>query len=509
MDAAERTAAEFSWPTAEVRRVGYRVVDLIAEYLERLPARPAFAPVPSDIADALLGAAIPEHGQSVDAILADFVERMAPWPFGNGHPRFYGWVNSPPAVVSIMADALGTTMNPSVAGGNHAAVWVERQVLGWFKSMFGFPRDSMGLLVSGGSAAAITALACARYSACQRKGWDVRAQGVQRDTAEPGCRLLVYKTAESHSCHQKAIELLGIGSENIRVVPSDDALRMRPSILEAMLAEDIALGHVPVAVIASAGTVNTGAIDPIDDIAEICARHAVWLHIDAAYGGAAILSKEYNEPLKAIERADSVAFDPHKWMYVPVDAGLVLIRNGELMRAAFSLVPPYLRTDDNLHGVNGPPWFSEYGSEQTRPFRALKVWAAPSYFGTAGYRQLIEHDIEMAKHLARRVRDADGFMLWEPTSLSIVCFRAAPQELRHDDTANDALNRRVLEDVQLSGTGFLSGTVLNGRFWLRACIVNPLATGEDVNAVFDAVRAALRQHMGPAGPGLTGRETKN
>ena len=495
MDAAESIAPEFSWPAAEVRRVGYRVADIIADYLESLPARPVFTPVARDMADAWLGAAMPEHGQSVDAILDDFIERVGPFPFGNGHPRFYGWVNSPPAVVSIMADALAATMNPSVAGGNHAAVWVERQVLRWFKSLFGFPNDATGLLVSGGSAAAITALAVARYSACQRRGWDARVQGIQRGMRQTESRLLVYQSAESHSCHQKAIELLGIGSENIRVVPADDDLRMRPSVLEDMLAEDIAHGHIPVAVIASAGTVNTGAIDPIDDIADVCARHAVWLHVDSAYGGAAILSKEYNEPLRSIERADSLAFDPHKWMYVPVDAGLVLVKDSDVMRAAFSLVPAYLRTDDNLHGVQGPPWFSEYGPEQTRPFRALKVWAALSYFGTAGYHRLIEHDIELAKHLARRVRDTHGFVLWEPTSLSIVCFRAAPDALRDDDTGTDALNRRVLEDVQLSGTGFLSGTMLNGRFWLRACIVNPLATEEDVDAVFDAVQTAVRRHV--------------
>lgn len=494
MDDARNSAADFSWPAGEVRRVGYRVADIIADYLERIPRGPVFTPVSREVATTWLSAPMPEQGESVDRILDDFVGRVAPWPFGNGHPRFYGWVNSPPAVVSIMADALATTMNPSVAGGNHAAVWVERQVLGWFKSLFGFPDESMGLLVSGGSAAAITALAVARFNAGQRQGWDVRSQGVQHAIDRADRKLLVYRSAESHSCNQKAVELLGIGSENIRVVPSDADLRMRASVLDEMLVADIALGHIPGAVIASAGTVNTGAIDPLDEIADICGRHGVWLHVDAAYGGAAILSKEYNEPLRALGRADSLALDPHKWMYVPVDAGLVMVRHGDVMRAAFSLVPSYLRTDDNLHGVQGPPWFSEYGAEQTRPFRALKVWAALRYFGTTGYRRLIEHDIAMANHLAQRIRDTKGFALWEPASLSIVCFRAEPDELRHSDPDTDALNRCVLEDVQLSGEGFLSGTVLNGRFWLRACIVNPLANEADVDAVFDSVQAAARRH---------------
>src|SRR5690349_16833568 len=244
MDDAGNTAADFSWPAPEVRRVGYRVADIIAGYLERIPDRPAFSPVSPEVAASWLSAPMPEQGESVDRILDDFVGRVAPWPFGNGHPRFYGWVNSPPAVVGIIADALATTMNPSVAGGNHAAVWVERQLLGWFKSLFGFPDESMGLLVSGGSAAAITALAVARFSACQRQGWDVRARGVQHVIGKADRKLLVYRSAESHSCNQKAVELLGIGSENIRVVPSDADLRMRASVLDEMLVADIALGHI-------------------------------------------------------------------------------------------------------------------------------------------------------------------------------------------------------------------------------------------------------------------------
>jgi len=238
--------------------------------------------------------------------------------------------------------------------------------------------------------------------------------------------------------------------------------------------------------------VNTGAIDPLDAIATVCERHGVWLHVDAAYGGPAILTRSYRDALAPLARADSIALDPHKWMYVPVDAGMVLVRDGTLMREAFSLVPPYLRTDGNLKGVQGPTWFSEYGPEQTRPFRALKVWAALQYFGVDGYRSLLEHDLRLARHLADRVREAEEFLLWEPTGLSIVCFRALPASVRGNPEAADALNRRLLETLQLSGAGFLSGTVVDGRFWLRACIVNPLASESDVDAVFDA----LVEHLG-------------
>jgi aromatic-L-amino-acid/L-tryptophan decarboxylase len=458
-------AAPFTWSADEIRRVGHRVAELIASHLAELPAGPVFRPVPSSLAEALVSAPLPRVGEPVDEILSRFAADVAPYPFGNGHPRFYGWVNSPPAVIGVFAEALAAAMNPSVAGGNHAAVWIERQVIGWFRQLLGFPRESMGLLVSGGSAAAITALAVARQIACARRGWNARVDGVRGTAADArSTQLLVYKSAEGHSCNQKAVELLGLGSASLREVPTDAALRMRPEALDAMLAEDLAAGCVPVAVVASAGTVNTGAIDPLASLADVCTRHRVWLHVDGAYGAPAILSGKFRDELAAIAHA---------------------------MRDTFSLVPPYLRTDGNVEGVQGPPWFSEYGAEQTRPFRALKVWMALRYFGLEGYRALVEHDLALARHLAARVHDTEGVKLWEPQGLSVVCFRATPPELRGDVEALDALNRAVLLDVQLGGKGFLTSTVLGGRVWLRACFVNPRASTADVDAVFDAVLEAV------------------
>lgn len=465
----------FTWSADEIRRVGYQTVDLIAQHLTTLPDAPVFRPVPAEAAEGWIASPPPSAGESADAVLARFAEEIAPYPFGNGHPRFYGWVNSPPAVIGVFAAALAAAMNPSVAGGNHAAVWVERQVIEWFKTILGFPRDGMGLLVGGASAAAITGLAVARHVAHARRGWDVRAEGVHP------APFRVYISGEGHSAHHKAIELLGLGQASIRSVPTDAALRMRPDALDAMLAEDIAAGYVPVAVVASAGTVNTGSIDPLDAIADVCAKHGVWMHVDGAYGAPAILTDEYRRVLAGLARADSVAVDPHKWLYVPVDAGLVLVRDAQALRDTFSLVPPYIRTDGNIHGVQGPPWFSEYGAEQTRPFRALKVWMALRYFGLDGYRGLIAHDIAMARYLAGRVRATPGLELWEPAGLSIVCFR----------TADDARNRAVLHDVQLAGHAFLSSTVLDGKFWFRACIVNPRATEADIDAMLAAITALL------------------
>ena len=453
------------WSPAEVRRVGAKVVDLIARYLEQLGDGPVWQPVPRALVEAWQHAPLPTACQSSDDILEAFARDIAPYPFGNGHPRFFGWVNSPPTEIGIFADALAAAMNPSVAGGDHAAVYVERQVVRWFAEMLGLPRDTMGLLVSGSSAAALTGLAVARLHACRRIGHDVREDGL------PGVTLRVYATAEAHSCHTKAIELLGLGRKSLRVVPSDSALRARPDALDAMIREDTGAGHQPMAVIASAGTVNTGAIDPIDAISEVCQRHGVWLHVDGAYGAPAVLTKAYAGALAAINTADSLAVDPHKWLSVPVENGLVLVRDAGLMRDTFSLVPAYLRTEDE-------PWLSEFGIQQTRGFRALKTWMALRYHGVDGYTQRITHDCDLAGRLAELVKGRAELELWEPTSLSIVCFRVR-------DT--DDRNREVLRNIQQGGKAFLSSTVLDGRFWLRACFVNHLTTEADVDLLMESV----------------------
>jgi glutamate/tyrosine decarboxylase-like PLP-dependent enzyme len=268
----------------------------------------------------------------VAAILDRFEAEIAPYPFGNGHPGFCAWVNSPPAVIGVFAEALAAAMNPSVAGGDHAAVYVERQVIRWLAELAGLPSGAGGLLVSGASMATVTALAIARHQALAGIGVDVRAGGLGTGGVPP---LRIYATAQAHGCVRKAVELLGLGTTSVREIETDGDFAMRPAHLARVLKEDQAAGELPVAVVASAGTVNTGAIDP------------------------------------------------HKWLYVPVDAGVILLAEPGLARAAFSLVPDYLRTEEESE-----PWFSEYGVEQTRPFRALKIWMAMRQLGLAGYREL-------------------------------------------------------------------------------------------------------------------------
>jgi len=485
------------WTADEIRRVGRLVVDLIADHLTSLPERPAFRPMPAALAQEMAATPAPADPVPPDEVLRRFTSTIEPYPFGNGHPRFWGWINSPPAVMGIFADALAAAMNPSCAGGNHAAIHLEREVLEWFRELLRFPRGAMGLLVSGGSMATMTALAVARHV---KSGVDVRQDGLRRAPAP----FAFYMTTEGHSCARKAIELLGFGSAAIRIVPATDAYTMDVAALDDQIAADRRAGVQPIAVVATAGTTNTGAIDDLQAIAAVCRRHGAWMHVDAAYGGPAILSDEYGSAVAALAHADSAAVDPHKWMFVPVEAGLVLVRDGEAMRSAFSLVPPYIRTQGSAGEVYGLPWFSEYGFQQTRGFRALKVWMAMQQFGTRGYKAVVDENIALAKYLAEHVRRAEDFELMAPPSLSVVCFRyvdpptaagRADAEAIGDAAAAEreaaavALNRAILERLQLSGEAFITSTELRGRFVLRACVVNYRSTRDDVDRMLDAVRA--------------------
>jgi glutamate/tyrosine decarboxylase-like PLP-dependent enzyme len=338
--------------------------------------------------------------------------------------------------------------------------------------------------------ASLTALAVARHAAAARVGFDVRVSGLQGSDHQ----LVVYVGDQGHTCIQKASELLGLGSRNLRMIPSDAQFRLRVDLLESAIEADLAAGRVPMAVCATVGTTNTGAIDPLAEIAAVCRRHGIWLHVDGAYGAPAILTERYSAALEGLALADSVALDPHKWLYVPVEAGLILIRDAGLMRDTFSLVPAYLRTDGSPTGVGGPTWFSEFGFQQTRGFRALKVWMALKHEGLDGYRALIEHDLALAERLATRVAHSSDLEL-VATGLSTVCFRYAPTELRTDSVRLDELNTMLLERIQLGGQAFVSSTTLGGRFVLRACIVNPRSRPEHVDALVELVRgtgASLR-----------------
>jgi glutamate/tyrosine decarboxylase-like PLP-dependent enzyme len=467
-----------------LRQLAHAAVDLAVDHLSGIRDGAVFTPMTADERRALLDERLPDDGQAPRAILDLVRDAVLTHPMGNGHPRFFGWVNSPPAPLGAVADLLAAAINPSCAGGDHAAIYVERAAVRWLMELVGFPTgDSMGLLVSGTSVATIVALAAARHRAAVAQGWDVRADGLQG--ARP--RLRLYISPEGHSCLRKAAELLGLGASAIRVIPVDRRFAMNVRALRESVAADKRTGDVPFFVGASAGTVGTGAIDPLAAIADLCAEEQLWFHIDGAYGALGVLAKNRAARFEGMARADSIALDPHKWLSVPVECGCVLVRAGALLRDTFSFVPPYLRTEEGK-GFGGLPWFSEYGVQQTRGFRALKLWMVLQHLGRRGVTTLVERHLALAERLAVLVDAAPDLERLAPVELSIVCFRYAPPALRDDAARLDALNKRLMEQVQTEGAAFVTNTTIEGRFALRACILHYATTEDDVAALVDIIR---------------------
>jgi aromatic-L-amino-acid decarboxylase len=461
----------------EFRRLGYRAIDLLADHLAALPTGKCRTPVPADVQRTLLEQPLPQGATDPDTLLDLVGSTILRYPMGNGSPRFFAWGNSPPAPLGVLGDLLAAGLNPSVAGGDHAATYVEHAVLAWMRAIVGVPSWTGGILTSGGSVANLTGLTVMRHV---KTGGAVRGEGL----AGGGPRPVVYTSTEAHSCIQKAIELLGIGHTNLRRLPVSADWRMDVGALRAQIAEDRAGGLMPACVVATAGTVNTGAIDPLAEIADVCRSEDLWFHVDAAIGGPAAMLPDVAPLFRGIERADSLAVDPHKWMYVPIECGCALVRDGAAMRDAFSLVPPYLRDDTAL------PWFAEFGIQQSRGFRGLKLWLVLQQIGVEGYRKCLSHDIRLAGALRRRIAAAPDFELVAAGPLSITCFRYRPARVPEDVGLLDELNRRVIAGVQDVGDVFLTGTELAGRFALRACILNFRTEETDLDTLLGAIRAA-------------------
>jgi glutamate/tyrosine decarboxylase-like PLP-dependent enzyme len=350
--------------------------------------------------------------------------------------------------------------------------------------LVGFPAEgSMGLLVSGGSMASLTCLAAARHRAAAVDGWDVRARGL-RDFPAP---LVLYLSDEGHSCMRKAAELLGLGGDSVRTIPVDGDFRMDVRALHEAVAADRAAGRRPFCVGASAGTVNSGAIDPLDDVATLCEAEGLWFHVDGAYGAIGAADPTLTPRYAGIERADSLALDPHKWLSVPVECGCALVRDGRLLRDTWSLVPPYLRTEEGK-GFGGLPWYSEYGFQQTRGFRALKLWMTLQHLGRAGVARLVHRQVALAHRLAAGVDEAPDLERVAPVTLSVVCFRYAPPGWTGDAARLDALNKLLVERIQAEGRAFVTGTMLGGRYAVHACVLHYGTTEADIDALIEIVR---------------------
>jgi glutamate/tyrosine decarboxylase-like PLP-dependent enzyme len=472
------TKPRFDLPPDELKRLGALTADAVASHRERLLARPVFGKVGADAA--LFDEPLPEEGRPYEEVLAFVREHVLPFPMGNSHPRFFGFINATADPVGAMADYLAATMNPNCWGGDHAAIHVEARALRWIAEMIGYPVEAEGILVSGGSMANFTALAAARRAMTPG---NVREDGL----AGPGRpRLTAYASDQVHHCVDKAVDLLGIGTAQLRKIPTGDDFRIDVAALARAVAADREAGFSPAIVVGNAGTVNTGAIDPLDAIADFCRREGLWFHADGAYGALASMVPALKPRFAGIEKADSLATDPHKWLYAPYEVGATFVREPGRLAATFRKFPEYLASDPESP-FPGPAWFAERGVELSRGFKALKVWMGIRTHGRRAYAEQIENDIRLARFLAGEVdRRADFERLAEPV-LSIANFRWRPRGRPMSDADLDRVNRRIIHRLVGDGSFFLAPTILKGRTTLRVSITNFRTTESDLVALLDEV----------------------
>jgi aromatic-L-amino-acid/L-tryptophan decarboxylase len=466
------------------RRLAHAALDEALNYVQTVRQRPAWQPL-SASARAALSEPLPIDGAPLETVYNQFLSAIFPYATGNLHPLFFGWVHGSGQPNNIVAELLASAMNSNCGGRDHGATYVEREVIGWCKQLFSFPAEAGGLLVSGSSMANLIALAVARNS----MDISVRQRGI---TAELG-RPALYASAGVHSSVAKALELIGLGTTALRPVAVNDDFTIDIAALRRMLAADRAAGLRPFCIVGTAGAVDTGAIDDLDALASLCADEKLWFHVDGAFGALCALSDALRPRLKGIERADSLAFDFHKWAHVQYDAACILVRDGKQQRAAFSARPDYLRHLSRGLGA-GEDWPSDYGPELSRGFRALKIWFAFKEHGARTLGRLIDRNCAQARYLAARIEREPQLELLAPAALNIVCFRARFDGL--EEAALDALNEEIVADVQESGIAAPSSTRIRGRFAVRASITNHRTRLEDLDIFVDAVLAAARARLG-------------
>jgi len=458
-----------------MRALAHRAVDDGFNWLKSVRNRPVWQPTPDSVV-ARFHEPLPKNPQGAERAYQDFIDWILPYPMGNVHPRFWSWYMGNGTPLGAVGDFLAAIVNPNMGGGNHVANHVELQVVDWCKEIVGLPLSSGGLLVSGGSVANLIGLTVARNTATDG---DVRAAGV-RGLPAP---LAYYTSSEAHSSMQKSLELLGLGANALRKVPVNAAFEI-VAALERMIVADRQAGVIPACVIGNAGTINTGAVDDLAALARICERHKIWFHVDGAIGAVVAIAPRHRHLVAGIEEADSVALDLHKWLHVPFEAGCALVRDRTAQRAAFALTPEYL--EQTARGLaSGPIWFSEYGPQLSRGFRALKIWLSFKEHGLDKFGRLIDQNIAQAHELARLAALEPALEVMAPVALNIVCFRYRREGASEPEL--NALNRELLIRLHESGIAAPSYTTLNGKYCLRAAIANHRTRPEDLSILIDAV----------------------
>lgn len=484
----EETLDPSDW--ADVKALSHRIVDDSIGYLRDVRQRPVWRDMPAAVRS-FFEAPLPRAAAPLAEIYRDFAENVMPYPMGNVHPRFWSWYMGSSNFTGALADFLAAIQGSNLGGGNHAAALLDSQVVSWCKEMIRFPASASGTLVSGGSMANIIGLTVARNV---KAGVDVREQGVAA-IPKP---LRFYGSDQVHSCHLKAMELLGMGNQALRRISTDAELRIDLADLRRAIAEDRATGLQPACVIGTAGTVNTGAVDDLEALATLSAEEDLWFHVDGCIGALIAIAPENFNRVAGLERADSVALDPHKWLHAPFEVGCALIRDSSAHHSAFAVTPEYL--ESTSRGLASAAWLHEYGLQTTRGFRALKVWMALKEHGADKFGRLIDQNIAQARYLSHLIQAHPELELIAPTNINIVCFRYSPSALRGQ--CQKALNTEIMLRMQEEGTAAVSDTTVHGEHCLRVAINNHRTRRDDLDLLVREVlrigRAIAHQHHRPA-----------
>ena len=463
----------------QFRRMGYELVDRVGALLASMGDRPVTPGDTPEVVRELLGQdGLPDGGQDPEDLMRWVSELLIQHSLYNGHPRFLGYITASPHPIGILGDILAAAINPNCGGWalSPVATEIEAQVIRWIAELVGYPTDTGGILVSGGAQANYIGFLAARHA---KTPWPVRERGIQPDRGH----LRVYCSADTHTWIQKAADMYGLGTDAVRWIETDSESRMSIDALRAQIDRDRAAGDHPIMVIGTAGSVGTGAVDPLSAIADVCEEHDLWFHADGAYGALAAQVAGAPDDLRAISRADSVAVDPHKWLYAPLEAGCALVRDRQVLREAFSYHPSYYRFDV---ADDAPTSFFEYGAQNSRGFRALKVWLGLKQIGRSGYERSISEDMELARYLYELSQTHDELQAFT-CNLSIACYRYVPLGMDPTDEANrdrlNALNEEIAARMQDGGEAFVSNAIIGDVFALRGCVVNFRTTRADIEAI--------------------------
>ncbi len=477
-------------PPSEFEELGHQVIDLLADFFAQLPERPAFpAKRPPDVA-ALFDAPVPETAEPVADILRDWTEKIVPNSSLQGSGRWFGFVNGSGTQIGALAEAMAAALNANLGGwrASPAATEIERRTIRWLAELIGYPADCGGVLLSGGTMANLAALRTALVS---RATWDIKQEGLQSPHRR-GPMTVYMADHETHVSFVRAMDLLGLGQAALRRVPSRPDFTMDVAALEAMLDADMANGMLPFAIVGHCGSINVGAIDDLDALADVAARRKFWFHVDGACGALGAMLPELRAAMRGMERADSVSFDAHKWLGVPYEAACLLVRDAGALHRTYTMEATYLLPSvaNEYAGLN----FFEYGPQLSRTWRALKIWMSLRYYGAEGYREIFRRTIACARHLHALVTASPDFEVVQPEpALYIYSFRFAPATLRGDDARLDELNQRIADELQRRQIAFAMTTRIRGRVTQRLSICSHRTTIDDIDVTFAAMASIGRE----------------